>query len=121
MQKTLERLRQQKMVLLQSGGLWNFRRGKISVNYRKWAKKDCVLRAARASGTLASVFPPYYSGNKYLKLSFHSLTGGIHKGLDAPINSEYDMFHLYNCRCNIKKGGLMPPFLLMLCSCCCFC
>ena len=43
MQKTIEGLQQQKMALLKKvAGLGNFRRGTISVNYRKCGKKNCV-------------------------------------------------------------------------------
>ena len=43
MQKTLEGLQQHKMKLLtKMAGLGNFRRGTISVNYRKCGKNNCV-------------------------------------------------------------------------------
>jgi len=43
MQKTLEVLQQQKMEILKKlADIGNFRRGTISVNYRKCGKKNCV-------------------------------------------------------------------------------
>jgi hypothetical protein len=38
---------------------------------------------------------------KYLKVVIPRLDRGIQKELDTPIKSEYDMFLLFNCLCNI--------------------
>jgi hypothetical protein len=70
MQKTLEVLQQQKMEILKKlADIGNFRRGTISVNYRKCGKKNCVcaqqehpghgpqyLRKKSAASTSFSVF-----------------------------------------------------------------
>lgn len=63
MQKTLERLQQQKMELLQKvSSIGNFRRGTISVNYRKCGKKNCVCAQQGHPG-----HGPQYLWSKTLK------------------------------------------------------